>query len=1162
MRISVNLFSNILKKHPQFIGLQNSISSNSLPALVVGLSSIHKANFILASFISQNQSSLVITSEEPEAKRLVNDVNSMSDSEIALLFPARDFALKSTISAESNEYEQMRLNVLSKLSNPNKNYIVCASIDAVLQLTIPPEILKKNFFTLKMGNDYNISEISNILINSGYINRPQIEGVSQFSIRGGILDFFSPDLKAPIRAEFWGDTLDSMAYFDIDSQRRNDVIETVNICPASEILFESNQSLVNKLKDFVRSLSATKFNEQVINNINGDIERLSSNLELNSKDKYLNLAYKTPSSIFNYFNNPLIFISEFSEIKSRSKSVLYQHYEDIKALFEDKDLCKGIDKYYFEFLDISRFIEKNKSVYFDTFARSNPDLEFKSTININATSSSSWSGDIKVLYEYIYSNQDSNNSVIIFAGTSKAASTLSLDLKKDFRNVHYIEDAENIEPNSIYVIGGCLSAGLTYPDINLSVITKAKTSSSKTVAKKQRVGKEIRSLSDLSIGDLVVHISHGIGIFEGINKIDSQGIIKDYIKIKYAGSDVLYVPVTQLDLVSKYIGPKDDSKTKLNKLNSNVWAATKSRVRKAVADMAEELTKLYAERAKMKGYAFNQDNEWQKQFDDHFEYVETDDQLRCIREIKQDMQSTRPMERLLCGDVGFGKTEVALRGAFKCILDGKQVSILCPTTILAWQHYQTILKRMGTFPVNVELLSRYRTPKQQKEIIKKLKTGEIDIIVGTHRIIQKDIEFKDLGLAIIDEEQRFGVKHKESFKAMYRGIDILSLSATPIPRTLNMAMSGVRDMSVIEQAPQDRHPVQTYVIEHDYSIIREAIKKELRRAGQVFYVHNRIESIESCASKISEIVPEARIGIAHGRMDELALSKVWKSLVDCEIDVLICTTLIETGVDVPNCNTLIIEDADNMGLSQLYQLRGRVGRSSRRAFAYFTFKRGKSLSEISVRRLDAIREFTKFGSGFNIALRDLEIRGAGSILGGSQHGHMEAVGYDIYLKLLSEAVDAKKDGIEVKPTVECLIDVRLSAHIPNEYIENLATRIDVYKKIASIKSKNDSMDVLDELIDRFGEPPSSVEGLVEVALLRNIASKFGFVEIVGQGDSLMLYPQELDMSVANHLASNLRGRVLINAGSKPYIVVKLGNDNNVLNTIREIMLVLEKFVVL
>jgi transcription-repair coupling factor (superfamily II helicase) len=606
-------------------------------------------------------------------------------------------------------------------------------------------------------------------------------------------------------------------------------------------------------------------------------------------------------------------------------------------------------------------------------------------------------------------------------------------------------------------------------------------------------------------------------------------------------------------MVSKYIGPREDAAVKLHRLGGSDWQKTKAKVRRAVRDIAKELIRLYAERMQTKGHAFPQDNEWQRDFESHFEFDETDDQLRCIEEIKADMERESPMDRLLCGDVGFGKTEVALRAAFKCVTDSKQCAMLVPTTILAWQHYQTITKRMEGFPVRVELLSRFRTPKEQEEILKKLRRGEIDMVVGTHRLVSKDVRFRDLGLMVIDEEQRFGVAQKEKLKSDYKNVDVLTLSATPIPRTLNMALSGIRDMSVIEEAPRDRHPVQTYVLEHDEGIVVEAIRRELRRGGQVYYLHNDVASIERTAARIQKEIPEAKVGFGHGKMSEQELSEVWRRLIEQEIDVLVCTTIIETGVDVPNVNTLIIENADRMGLSQLHQIRGRVGRSSRRAYAYLTFTRNKVLTEVAQKRLSAIREFTEFGSGFKIAMRDLEIRGAGNILGGEQHGHMEAVGYDMYLHLLSEAVSREKGEAVPEYGEECLVDMQVEAHIPESYISDLNQRLDVYRRIADIRTKEDASDVTDELIDRFGEPPESVNGLIQVAMLRNLASRFGIREVKQQNSTLFLYKDKIDMKQVGALISAMRGRIMLNAGAKPYISVKIRQEDTPLATLTDIL---------
>lgn len=740
----------------------------------------------------------------------------------------------------------------------------------------------------------------------------------------------------------------------------------------------------------------------------------------------------------------------------------------------------------------------------------------------------------------------------------KGCKNLAEDLEnEDVPALYFPLEPAEFPRGRVSVLPGALSGGFGYPHEKFYAFTYGRNA----VASKKRKsrsgfkkGQSLHSLDELKKGDYVVHSLHGIGVFDGINKLEVGKITKDYIKIKYAKGDVLYVPVTQLDLVSKYIGPhEDDGRTvKLNKIGGKDWEKTRNKVRAAVKDMADQLIALYSKRQNSPGYAFSPDIDMQSDFERRFEYDETSDQLRAIDEIKGDMEKPYPMDRLLCGDVGFGKTEVALRAAFKCAADGKQCAILVPTTILAYQHYRTILKRFDGFPVEIEMLSRFRTPKEQEKILKNLKRGSLDIIVGTHRLVSKDVKFKDLGLLIVDEEQRFGVAQKEKLKELFPTVDVLTLSATPIPRTLNMAMTGIRDMSVIEEAPQDRYPVQTYVIEHDMGILCEAMEKELRRGGQVYYLHNRVESIESTAAKIKEMMPSARIAVAHGRMGEEELSEIWRDLLEGDIDILVCTTIIETGVDVPNCNTLIIEDADRLGLAQLHQIRGRVGRSTRRASAYFTFKRGKELSEIANRRLSAIREYTEFGSGFKIAMRDLEIRGAGNVLGAQQHGHMEAVGYDMYLQLLGEAVEEEKGEKPISRKKECLIDMQIDAHIPDNYIKSIPQRLAVYRRIADIKNTEDAEDVKDELRDRFGEIPQSVQGLIDVSLLRNTAAAKGIYEIGQKGNSVILYVNDIDTNTVLNLSSMMRGRVSIMDYGKKHIAVKIADGQSPLDTLKEI----------
>ena len=728
---------------------------------------------------------------------------------------------------------------------------------------------------------------------------------------------------------------------------------------------------------------------------------------------------------------------------------------------------------------------------------------------------------------------------------TKGAAALTRDLADKGYSVSMSRDVRPAK-GIVQVLPGHLTAGCTFPFAHAAVISSRRHGLDEEAAaenKKRKKNKNaLSSLSDIKPGDYVVHQSHGIGMYAGIQRLEVQGAIKDYLKIQYSGSDVLYVPVTQLDLLSRYTAPGDEEKVKLAKLGGAEWQRTRAKVKKATEEMAQELIELYARRRQATGYAFPPDGDWQRDFETRFDYDETDDQLNATAEIKQDMEKGYPMDRLLCGDVGVGKTEVALRAAFKCVMGGKQCAILAPTTILAWQHFNTAIARMEAFPIRIGLLSRYRSAKEQKETIRGLKDGTVDIVVGTHRLLSDDVKFKDLGLVIIDEEQRFGVKHKEKLKENFIGVDMLTLSATPIPRTLNMALSGIRDMSTIEQPPFERQPIETYVLEYDDAIIAEAIRRELARGGQVYYLYNRVETIEQCAAKVQKLVPGARVGIAHGKMTEEQISSVWQQLLDNEIDVLVCTTLIETGVDVRNCNTLIIEDADRMGLAQLYQIRGRVGRSGRKAYAYFTFRRDKTLTDIAQKRLSAIREFTAFGSGFRIAMRDLQIRGAGSLLGHSQHGHMEAVGYDLYVKMLGQAIARAKGEPVRRDKSECLVDLRVDAFIPEKYIADGPGRIEAYKRIAAIQTAEDAADVLDELIDRYGDPPPSVSDLVNVSLARVQATAVGVYEVTQKKDTLVLQVEQLDLRMIQGLLVAFNGRVVTGAGAKPYLSVTLQKE--------------------
>ena len=1139
----MSCFSGMLASNAGFASLLRASEKNMLPAGVTGLSYLNKVHLIHSLCEESKARAIIITGDEGEAVKIKEDLNTLFASEDTLLYPARDFSLSST-AGQSREYEHLRLGVLGRMLEGDYKAVVC-SIEAAMQFTIPPDVLLSHSFVIEQGMDISIEKAREILVNAGYSPCEMVEGSGQFAVRGGILDFYPPDAPNPIRAEFWGDSIDTMGYFEIVSQRRTENVDKIKITPSVEVLTGDGLKLAEKIEKLAASLRGKAVKARQA--LNRDAEMLRSGLKPASTDKYIPLIYENPSTVLNYADDALLFVSDTAKVKERGNAAQTLLLEDIKDFLESGELCRGLDRFALTWAEMKDEYEQRGAIYLDTFARGSFDTPIKTLINMDGRTLAPWGGDYSLLKEDIVPALQSGWCVAVMAGTEKAAQALCEMLSEDgIPAAAYSEYPSSFLKKSVNILSGGLSGGLEYPAEKFMLISRGRASllKPKQISRKKRSKEGFNSLDELHRGDYIVHSVHGIGIFDGITKLEVGGVTKDYIKIKYAKEDVLFVPVTQLDLVSKYVGPGEEGRAvKINKLGTQEWKKTRTRVRSAVKDMAKELIKLYAARQNAPGYAFMPDTDMQNDFERRFAYDETDDQLRSIYEIKHDMEKKCPMDRLLCGDVGFGKTEVALRAAFKCIAEGKQCAMLVPTTVLAFQHYQTIIKRFEGFPVEVEMISRFRTAKQQEQIIKGLKRGSIDMIVGTHRLISKDVEFKDLGLVIVDEEQRFGVAQKEKLKERFPNVDVLTLSATPIPRTLNMAMSGIRDMSMLEEAPQDRHPVQTYVIEHDMGIIAQALEKELRRGGQAYYLHNRVDTIERTAAKIQELLPEARIGIAHGKMTEEALSTVWKNLLEGEIDILVCTTIIETGVDVPNANTLIVENADRLGLAQLHQIRGRVGRSARRASAYLTFTRGKELSDVATRRLTAIREYTEFGSGFKIAMRDLEIRGAGNILGAQQHGHMEAVGYDLYLKMLARAVSEEKGEVSDKePEQECLIDIQIQAHIPDDYIESVPQRLAAYRRIADIRNPDDADDVVDEFIDRYGDPPPCVEGLIRVALLRNTAISQGIYEIGQKGDCVLLYSENINMKKVSVLGKEMKGRILVGAGKKPYISVKSSED--------------------
>ena len=1143
----MNFFTDTFEELSDWKRLAEALRNKETPVCVTGLSLIHKAQLALTSAKNSSEPILLLTGSEAEAMKLCADINAMAGETIALHYPAKEMLFTSAES-KSKEYEHERLHVLSAVTQ-NQIKIIASGMEAVLQPTLPPETLKNAYQELHQEDTIELNDLMQKLLHAGYTRCETVEGKGQFAVRGAILDIYPVQMNQPVRMELWGDEIDSISYFDTESQRRTEKLESVMISPASELLYDAQN-----LKEKISTLSSKvrgKYKDLIQANLQHDIDRLEAGLELINADKYYSLIYDKNYYLTDYVSG-LVILCEYPDIHRHAQALSAQHREDLQMLYEQGILCRNLPDCIQEFSDFQTKIADRNCIYLSQFLQGSERIAFQKIISMQTMQNATWGGEIRQLLEDLQEYTSHDYRVVLAVGSEKTLPILVNDLQESGIRCSIAQEDSVCPEGAVLVTAKSISGGFSYPENKTALIVQTKMHSSRKRRHKHKAGMEIQTLSDLHTGDLVVHAMHGVGRFLGIHKLEMEGIAKDYITIQYAGTEKLYVPVTQLDLVSRYIGAQDEGNVKLNRLSSPQWQKTCNNVRKAVRDMAEELMKLYAKREKSQGYAFYPDDEIQHRFEERFPYAETDDQLQSISEIKADMERSRPMDRLLCGDVGFGKTEVAFRAAMKCVLSDKQCAILAPTTVLALQHYRTALQRFDQMPVRIEMLSRFRTPKEQKKILEDLAKGKIDIIIGTHRLVQKDVKFYALGLAVIDEEQRFGVAHKEKFKEVFAGIDILTLSATPIPRTLNMALSGIRDMSVLAEPPQDRYPVQTYVTEYQEGIVMQAISRELKRGGQVYYIHNRIDTIQNCAAKIQGLFPEARIAVAHGRLSEEEMSDIWQKVVENEIDILVCTTIIETGVDVANVNTLIIEDSDRLGLSQLYQLRGRVGRSNRRAYAYFLFKRDKVLTEIASKRLEAMREFTQFGSGFRIAMRDLEIRGAGSILGGQQHGHMETVGYDMYMQMLNEAIAEVKGEKMIKPS-SCAVDIQIEAYIPEDYIQSDASRIDMYRKIATVRDEHDETELIDELIDRYGEPPKAILGLIKVSLLRNSAAGMGITEITQRNGTLQFYILSPENEQIAALSAKYGRRILYSCTGKPFIGVKLLPNQTASDLMQEVV---------
>lgn len=1135
--------------------IEQGVSQGKTPVEVTGLSPIHKANLAAALSGQLHRQAVIICADDLACERMARDLEAFSDRSIAVL-PTREFVFHSIESA-SREYEHRRISVLSDLQAGKKT--VVATAQALLMATMPPELMQKATFTIDFHGEYDVDELTQKLLEAGYRRCMQVEGQGQFSLRGGILDIFAPNESMPVRMEFFGNELDTMSYFDIGSQRRTRSLEQLSCLPNMEALPslapDGIQGLVKQIEKIIASKA--KKHPDLNRNLRRDMERLLNEGIFPAADKYLPFIYPKMATAVDYIpQDAIIFFDDIRSVREAVRVFQVRLKEDIEALLERGQLY-GKNAVYMAGLEQAvTFLSHRPMVYLETFLTSVPECPPRTLADITAKQLPPYSGNVAAAAADIRAYQDMNYRVIVLCSGEMRRTTMQEMLEGEGVTAKVTDRLP--AQGHVNILDGSLSAGMEYPALKTAILTEGQmlAARKRSSAKKKKSNRDhVKSYTDLTPGDIVVHEHHGIGRFVGMERMRIEGNYQDFIKIAFAGNDYLYVPATNLDLISKYIGAgSTDSgelrNVRLNKLGGTEWQKTRFKAKAAVKELAGELIQLYAERERKKGFAFPKDDNWQQEFEAAFEYEETEDQLRCTSEIKKDMESERPMDRLLCGDVGFGKTEVALRAVMKCVLGGKQAAILVPTTVLARQHYLTCLTRFSGWPVRIEMLSRFKTEKEQRIILEKVKQGQIDLLIGTHKLFNKKMRFKDLGLLVVDEEQRFGVSHKEKLKEISRQVDVLTLSATPIPRTLNMALSGIRDMSVIEEPPQDRHPVQTYVMEFDEGVILEAIRREFYRGGQTYYLHNSIESIENCAAWLKKLMPDAEIAVAHGQMAQRELSRVMTRMSDGDIDILVCTTIIETGIDIPNVNTLIIEDADYMGLSQLHQLRGRVGRSARHAFAYFTFQRGKALSDISQKRLNAVREFAEFGSGFKIAMRDLEIRGAGNILGAEQSGHMMNVGYDLYLKLLEEAVLEEK-GEKPHAVTDCSISLSIAANLPERYVEDDGQRVDLYRRIAAIRTDADRSDLLDEMIDRFGEPPAPAAALCDIALLRSRAAAQDISEIK-QNDGRLIMSWAKDCTNLHRLAAlcaskQFKGRLMLNAGNPPYISLRIQPKDKILD---------------
>ena len=1157
----MKLLTAALSRMPEVQQLVSAMEGGRCPVALSGVAAVHRAHVAAGVGLITGRPVVVVCADESEGERLARDLAAFSGQAVPVLTP-RSFTFHNAATV-SRQWEHRRLSLMHRLSRGELPFLV-ATVESLLQRTLPPAALEECCAELKAGRSYDLNRLAEKLSAAGYVRCDQVEGVGQFALRGGILDVYAPGMDLPVRAEFFGDEVDAMGVFDPATQRRTRNVEAALLLPAAEVLPQlapgGQAGLAAKLQKLAAKAAGAGLKELAAT-LEQDREALGQGRAFPAVDRYLPLIYPKLATAADYLpGDTCVIFTECARVADRARTYQWQLEEDAKTLLDRGELegsCTELSRTYAQ---LTVFLRDWAVAYLDSFTTSGYPDPPRALLSVVAKQLPSFGASLETAVQDLSHYQNLGySSLVLVSGEQRALDLQALLREQKVKSAVDFQLRELPPPGQTVITVGGLSAGMEYPDLKLAVVTEG----SGTPAKRARARKEatnrqkLKSYADLSPGDLVVHEHHGVGRYVGMVKMPVDGVEKDYVKLAYAGTDVLYVPATQLDLVSKYIGGGEEANEtrKLSRLGGTDWEKAKTRAKKAVQDLAKGLIELYAQRQRQPGHAFSPDSPWQREFEEQFEYTETEDQLRCIQEIKRDMERPTPMDRLLCGDVGYGKTEVAFRAIMKCVLDGKQAAVLVPTTVLARQHYLTALRRFQKYPVEIDVVSRFRTPAQLKQTLRRVEEGAVDVLIGTHRLFNKDVRFKDLGLLVVDEEQRFGVQHKERLKEQFKQVDALTLSATPIPRTLNMALSGIRDMSTLEEPPADRQPVQTYVLEHDWNVLGDAMRRELERGGQVYYLHNRVETIDRTAARLQLLLGEgAAIGVAHGKMTQEAIDEVMSQMTDGEVNVLVCTTIIETGIDLPNANTLIIEDADKLGLAQLHQIRGRVGRSSRRAFAYLTYRKGKALSEVAAKRLEAIREFAEFGSGFKIAMRDLEIRGAGNVLGPEQSGFMLSVGYDMYLKLLEEAV-LKEQGRPVPKRTECAANLSVAASVPDKYVPSPEQRMDLYRRIAALRTEEDADDLVDELIDRYGEPPRTVNNLISVALLRADAAAADIIDIDQKDGCLLFSLPRFDLRQVSRLCGGekYKGRLLFSAGEKPYLSLRLKKGEDALRAARQLV---------